>query len=81
MPAFTTAFEGNDQTKLAALSGWMIGFFSGVAQGTGIDFLRNADVQTVTLRVLEYCNAEPNKLLSLATEEIAKSMATGQPLH
>ena len=33
--AFTLAMERADQTRLLPLAGWALGFFSGVAQGTG----------------------------------------------
>ena len=41
--AFNEALEAGSQLNLV-LSGWATGFFSGVAQGTGIDYLRNYDV-------------------------------------
>jgi hypothetical protein len=77
--AFTTALEAGSQLNLV-LSGWATGFFSGVAQGTGIDYLRNYDVTSLTQRLAEACQRQPDKLLSLAAEELARTMITEQGL-
>jgi hypothetical protein len=77
--AFTEALEAGSQLN-PVLSGWATGFFSGVAQGTGIDYLRNYDVTSLTLRLAESCQRQPDKLLSLAAEELARTMITEQGL-
>jgi hypothetical protein len=41
--AFTTAMDAGDESKISALFAWTLGFLSGVAQGTGTDYLRNVD--------------------------------------
>jgi hypothetical protein len=41
--AYTNAMD-TDSPLNAWLSGWAVGFFDGVAQGTGIDYLRNYDM-------------------------------------
>jgi hypothetical protein len=54
------------------------GLFSGVAQGTGIDFLRNFDIASLTLRLDDSCLRQPDKSLSLAAEELARSLIMEQ---
>jgi hypothetical protein len=72
--AFTTAMDTLDQQRLLTLSGWATGFLSGVAQGAGVDFLRNENVETVVLRILAECRRQPTKLLSLTLEEMSRSL-------
>ena len=69
--AFTVAMDQADQTRLLPLAGWALGFFSGFAQGTGIDYLRSASTQDVMTRLYDACRNEPNKALSVASEEMA----------
>jgi hypothetical protein len=76
--AYITAFDTADAVNIGVLSGWAVGFFSGVAQGTGIDYLRNFDVNSLTQRLYDSCRRQPDKLLSLAAEELARSMITEQ---
>jgi hypothetical protein len=78
--AYTTAFDAADEINNVSLTAWSMGFFSGVAQGTGIDFLRNFDLASLTLRLIDSCRRQPDKLLSLAAEELARSMITEQGL-
>jgi hypothetical protein len=77
--AFTTALDTANMDNLP-LSGWAVGYFSGVAQGTGIDYLRNYDLTSLTLRLYDSCRSQPDKLLSLAAEELSRSMITEQGL-
>ncbi len=72
--AYTAAVFGNDRSTLVGLSGWFLGFLSGMAQGTGIDFLRNEDVEKLNHRLYDGCRAQPDRSLSIAAEEIAKSL-------
>jgi hypothetical protein len=74
--AFTTAIDTANETQIAVLGGWTIGFLSGAAQGTGIDFLRNEDTALITKLLYDDCSRQPDKLLSLAAEELARSLAT-----
>jgi hypothetical protein len=78
--AFTTAMDTADALKLIGLGGWPTGFVSGVAQGTGLDYLRNYDVTSVTQRLYDSCRRQPDKMLSLVAEELARSMITEQGL-
>jgi hypothetical protein len=78
--AFTDAMVSGDNAT--ALGGWFIGFLSGVAQSTGVDFLRKATVQQLGMRLYNDCQRQPNKALSLAAEEIARELldqATPKP--
>ncbi|MGD0531924.1 MAG: hypothetical protein ABSA62_06490 [Methyloceanibacter sp.] len=79
--AYTTALDTDDEAKLGMLSGWTAGFFSGVAQGMGIDFLRNIDGETLARLLYDYCHRQPDKLLSLAAEEVARSIIAEKQNH
>ena len=72
---FPSAMEPADGSRLLPLAGWVVGFFSGVAQGTGIDFLRNADTEELMTKVYATCKKQPNKSVSLASEEIANALS------
>src|SRR6266566_4001862 len=72
---FTSAMERADGSRLLPLAGWVVGFFSGVAQETGIDFLRNADTEELMTKVYATCKKQPNKSVSLASEEIANALS------
>jgi hypothetical protein len=72
--AYTAAVFGDEKRTLTGLSGWFLGFLSGMAQGTGIDFLRNADVEKLNHLLYDGCRAQPDRPLSVAAEEIAKSL-------
>jgi hypothetical protein len=76
--AYTTALESDDTIMIAVLSGWATGFFSGVAQGSGIDYLRHSDLNSMIKRCLIIAAPKPEKLLRLAAEEIARSMIQEQ---
>jgi hypothetical protein len=72
--AYTAAVFGNDRMTLVGFSGWFLGFLSGKAQGTGIDFLRDADKEDLNKRLYEVCRAQPDKSFSSVVEEMAKSL-------
>jgi hypothetical protein len=76
--SFTAAMDASDTAPLLALSGWALGFLSGVAQGTGIDFLRDQDGSKLLVRLYSECSKQPNKLLSFAVEEMANALVAGQ---
>ncbi len=66
--------ERADQARLLPLVGWAQGFFSGVAQATGVDFLHNISSQDLMARLYNVCQSQPTKPLSVAAEEIAKAL-------
>jgi HdeA/HdeB family protein len=73
--AFTAAMDSGEPPKtLAALGGWALGFLSGVAQGTGIDILRNETMESVIKRLYHDCHEQPTKPMSLVLEEIANTL-------
>ncbi len=72
--AYTAAVFGNNRVTLVGFSGWFLGFLSGMAQGTGIDFLRDADEADLNKRLYESCRAQPDKSLSSVVAEMAKSL-------
>jgi hypothetical protein len=72
--AYTAAVFGNNRMTLVGFSGWFLGFLSGMAQGTGIDFLRDADVEDLNKRLYEGCREQPDKSLSSVVEEMSKSL-------
>jgi hypothetical protein len=76
--SFTAAMDASDTAPLLALSGWALGFLSGVAQGTGIDFLRDQDGSKLLVRLYSECSKQLNELLSLAVEEMANALVAGQ---
>ena len=79
--AYTAAVSGNNRTALAGFSGWLLGFLSGMAQGTGIDFLRDANVEELNKRLYESCRAQPDKSLSSVVEEMAKRLMASHQNH
>ena len=72
--AYTAAVFGNNRMTLTGFSGWFLGFLSGMAQGTGIDFLRDADMEDLNKRLYDGCRAQPDKPLSSVVEEMAKKL-------
>jgi len=70
--AFTAAMVAPDKTALVGLAGWFIGYLSGVAQGTRTDFLHGEDVRRLSSRLYNGCLRNPEMLLSIAAEELAK---------
>ena len=72
--AYTAAVFGNNRMSLVGFSGWFLGFLSGMAQGTGIDFLRDANVDDLNKRLYEECRAQPDEPLSSVVEEMAKKL-------
>jgi hypothetical protein len=72
--AYTAAVFGNNRMTLVGFSGWFLGFLSGMAQGTGIDFLRDANEEDLNKRLYDDCRAQPDKSLSSVVEEMAKKL-------
>jgi hypothetical protein len=68
------AMDSADRPKLLAAGGWAIGFWSGVAQGAGIDFLRNASTDALMRRLYVACREQPARPLSLAVENLARTL-------
>jgi hypothetical protein len=60
------------------LSGWAIGYVSGVAQGTGKDILRSANNLSVLNQVYDDCEKQPDKPFSLVLEELTRRLVIGQ---
>jgi hypothetical protein len=76
--AYTAAVFGNNRMTLVGFSGWFLGFLSGMAQGTGIDFLRDANQEDLNKRLYDECRAEPDRPLSSVVEEMAKKLIASQ---
>jgi hypothetical protein len=72
-----TAILKSDQAKILGYGGWCLGFLSGVAQGTNIDFLRRQDAGALSGRL--YSLKQADKPLSVAVEEIARSLIAELP--
>jgi hypothetical protein len=72
--AYMAAVFGNNRMTLVGFSGWFLGFLSGKAQGTGIDFLRDADQEDLNKRLYESCRAQPDEPFSSVVEEMAKTL-------
>lgn len=75
--AFMAAVNTGDPGKAPALGGWALGFISGVAQGTGVDILRGATTQGVMNRLYAECQKQPGQPMSLALEEMARTLVRG----
>ena len=71
---FTFAMESSDPSQLLPLAGWSLGFFSGVAQGSGVDMLRHHGADDLMRRLYTVCRRQPKMALSVAAEEIAKDL-------
>ncbi len=76
--AYTAAMGASDKTALTALAGWVVGYFSGFAQGTRTDFLHNEDVARLTGRLYDDCLKRPEMPLSIAAHELAKKLIAGR---
>jgi hypothetical protein len=63
-----------DKTALTALAGWVIGYLSGVAEGTRRDFLHNENVAGLTSRLYSDCLQRPEMPLSTATQQLARRL-------
>lgn len=72
--AYTAAVFGNNRMTLVGYSGWFLGFLSGMAQGTGIDFLRDANQEDLNKRLYDECRAQPDQPLSSVVAEMAKKL-------
>jgi hypothetical protein len=71
--AFTVAMDANNHAAVSALGGWALGFLSGVARGTGIDFLRKEEAPKLLERLYTDCLKQPGNTLSLTVEEMARA--------
>jgi hypothetical protein len=78
--AFTKAMDAKDEARLAGLAGWALGYLSGVAQGSGVDFLRNEEAPKLFTRLYAGCSTQPTKPLSLVVEEMARALLAGGKL-
>ena len=76
--AFTMAMAAPDKTALTGLAGWVVGYLSGVAQGTRTDFLHNEDVAKLTSRLYDDCLKRPEMSLSIAAQELARKLIVGR---
>lgn len=76
---FIQALNTNQESQLStliALGGWATGYLSGVAQGTGIDFLRAVQPPntSVFLRLEKECQQQPKERLSIVLEKLSREM-------
>ena len=76
--AFVRALDANEEPLLLTLGAWATGYLSGVAQDTGIDFLRNVEPsnQSVFLRLESECRRQPQQPMSVVLQEISRAMIT-----
>jgi hypothetical protein len=72
--AYTSAIDANEQQLLLGLGGWAIGYFSGVAQGAEIDFLRETSAPVLFKQLYSICLSTPDKPLSVAAEAMAREL-------
>ena len=79
--AFTAAMVAPHKTALVGLAGWVIGYLSGVAQGTQTDFLRGEDVKKLSGRLYNGCLSKPEMPLSIAVEALAKILIAEHRVH
>jgi hypothetical protein len=78
--AYTKAMDAKDEPRLAGLAGWALGYLSGVAQGSGVDFLRDEEAPKLFTRLYAGCSTQPSKPLSLVVEEMARALLAGGKL-
>jgi hypothetical protein len=76
--AYTAAMVAADKTALTGLAGWVVGYLSGVAQGTRSDFLHSEDVARLTSRLYDDCLKRPEMPLSIAAQELARKLIVGR---
>jgi hypothetical protein len=71
---FIAAMNVDDTTKVAAFAGWAIGFLSGVAEGSNVDFLRTPSQQDAVALLYSECGKQPARQMSEVLEEIAAAL-------
>jgi hypothetical protein len=72
-----TIDSASNPAKTVGLGGWVLGFLSGFAEGAGRDILRGATAEAVMTRLYAACQRQPNRLMSMVLEEMARSLVSG----
>jgi len=72
-----TIDSASKPAKTVGLAGWALGFLSGFAEGVGHDLLRGATAEAVVTRLYAACQRQPNSLMSIVLEEMARSLVSG----
>jgi hypothetical protein len=75
--AFTLALTTNDKVTLSGLAGWALGFISGVAGGTGTDYLQSASADGLIRQLDLDCRAQPRQQFSAAVISLSHSLMAG----
>ena len=61
--------------------GWLLGFMSGLAMKSGIDYLAKSDKDSLLLWVDNYCKANPLEYLDKAGYELEKELIEQKHLN
>lgn len=59
---------------------WLVGYLSGLAAGSGVDFLFEVDNETLFARVDQYCRDNPAGHLGLAGVAVARDLMAQKQL-
>jgi hypothetical protein len=71
--AYTKAMESVDNST-ATLGNWVVGFFSGVAQGSNVDILKDVGTIELLQRVYFRCMTNPDEEMSASAERVAREL-------
>ena len=72
--------RGKDSWAHVANRGWLIGYLSGIATGTGKDFIRGTDIASLVLWVDNFCKANPLKDVSDAGADLSRELIAAKRL-
>jgi hypothetical protein len=75
--AFTQALGSHDLVTAEALGTWAIGFISGIAQGSGVNFLEHASAEGIYRQLELDCRAQPRMPFSAVVGALARSLMAG----
>jgi hypothetical protein len=75
--AFTQALGNHDLVTAEAMGTWAVGYISGVAEGTGINFLERASVDEIFRQLQLDCHDQPRMQFSTVVSALARSLLAG----
>ena len=62
--------KSNGQADAGASRSWLVGYLSGVVAGTGKDFLKDTDNESIYLWMTNYCKKNPLNNIAVGSEDL-----------
>jgi hypothetical protein len=75
--AFLQALSTKDKVTLTVLASWALGFMSGMADGSGIDFLHDVSPDALYQQLTIDCGQNTRQPFSAAVNTLARSLIAG----